>query len=107
MQLVLLRKQKAELYNQAVRWVKSDERTLADALDYVKAEAQRLKDKKEDLLKNLQEANSAACELQNEINKKEVDIGKLRTKVDSKILVINELTRISKEKDKSIKEWEE
>ena len=38
---------------------------------------------------------------------KEVDMGKLRTEVDSKVLVIHELTRISKEKDKSIKEWEE
>ena len=47
---------------------KSDERTLADALDYVKAEVQRLKYEKEDSLKNLQEANSVACELQNEIN---------------------------------------
>lgn len=34
-------------------------------------------------------------------------MGKLHTQVDLKILVIYELTRISKEKDKSTKEWEE
>ena len=34
-------------------------------------------------------------------------MGKLQTEVDSKALVINELTRITKEKDKSIKAWEE
>ena len=86
MQLVLLRKQKAELCEYIVKVTvtsslfsfdhsfsthvyfnlcrfKSDERTLADALDYVKAEAQKLNDEKEDLLKNLQEENSATCEL--------------------------------------------
>ena len=37
---------------------------------------------------------------------KDVDMDKLQTDVDLKILVINKLTHISKEKDKSIKTWE-
>lgn len=64
---MLLSKQKVELYEQTER---CDETTLADALEYVKVEVQRLKNEKEDLLKNLQKANSVACELQNKINNK-------------------------------------
>ena len=49
---------------------KSDERTLADSLDYEKVETKKLREEKEDLLKKLQEANSAAQKLQEEINSK-------------------------------------
>ena len=49
---------------------KSDEKTLADSLDYEKVETKKLRDEKEDLLKKFQEANSAAQKLQEEINSK-------------------------------------
>ena len=43
--------------------LKSDEKTLADSLDYEKAETKKLREEKEDLLKKLQETNSAAQNL--------------------------------------------
>ena len=49
---------------------KSDEKTLADSLDYEKVETKKLRKEKEDLMKKLQEANSAAQKLQGEINRK-------------------------------------
>ena len=49
---------------------KSDEKTLADSLDYEKAETKKLSEKNEDLLKRLQEANSAIQRLQGLINGK-------------------------------------
>ena len=49
---------------------KSDEKTLADSLDYEKAEMKKLSEKNEDLLKRLQEANSAIQRLQGLINGK-------------------------------------
>ena len=48
----------------------SDEKTLADSLDYEKEESRKLKEEKEGLLKRLQEANSATQRLQGEINSK-------------------------------------
>ena len=39
---------------------KSDEKALADSLDYEKVETKKLRDEKEDLLKQLREVNSAA-----------------------------------------------
>ena len=48
----------------------SDEKTLADSLDYEKEESRKLGEEKEDLLKKLQEANSATEKLQGEINSK-------------------------------------
>ena len=53
-----------------LRRFKSDEKTLADSLDYEKVETKKLREEKEDLLKKLQEANSAAQKLQGEINSK-------------------------------------
>ena len=50
--------------------VKSDEKTLADSVDYEKVETKKLREEKEDLLKKFQEANSAAQKLQEEINSK-------------------------------------
>ena len=49
---------------------KSDEKTLADSLDYEKAEVKKLSEKHEALLKRLQEANSAIQRLQGLINGK-------------------------------------
>ena len=49
---------------------KSDEKTLADSLDYEKVETKKLRDEKEDLLKQLREVNSAAQTLQEKINSK-------------------------------------
>ena len=46
--------------------LKSDEKTLADSLDYEKIETKKLREEKEDLLKKFQEANSAAQKLQEE-----------------------------------------
>ena len=48
----------------------SDEKTLADSLDYEKEESRKLGEKVGDLLKKLQEANSATERLQGEINSK-------------------------------------
>ena len=48
----------------------SDEKTLADSLDYEKVETKKLSEKNEDLLKRLQEANSAIQRLQGLINGK-------------------------------------
>ena len=48
----------------------SDEKTLADSLDYEKEESRKLREEKKDLLKKLQEANSATQKLQGEINSK-------------------------------------
>ena len=49
---------------------KSDEKTLADSLDYEKVETKKLREEKEGLLKKFQEANSAAQKLQEKINSK-------------------------------------
>ena len=49
---------------------KSDEKTLADSLDYEKIETKKLREEKEDLLKKFQEVNSAAQKLQEKINGK-------------------------------------
>ena len=49
---------------------KSDEKTLADSLDYEKVKTKKLREEKEDLLKKVQEANSVAQKLQEEINSK-------------------------------------
>lgn len=38
---------------------KSDEKTLADSLDYEKAETKKLSEKNEDFLNKIQEVNSA------------------------------------------------
>lgn len=59
----------------------SDKKTMTDTLDFEKVEAQKLRAEKEDLLKRFQEADSATHELQDEINKKEVELGKLGTEV--------------------------
>ena len=48
----------------------SDEKTLTDSLDYERVETRKLREEKEDLLKKLQEANSATQKLQGEINSK-------------------------------------
>ena len=48
----------------------SDEKTLADSLDYEKEESRKLREEKKDLSKKLQEANSATQKLQGEINSK-------------------------------------
>ena len=40
---------------------------MADSLDYEKVETKKLREEKEDLLKKLQEANSAAQKLQEKI----------------------------------------
>ena len=48
----------------------SDEKTLADSLDYEKEESRKLREEKEGLLKKLQEANSATQKLQGEVNSK-------------------------------------
>ena len=48
--------------------VEVDEKTLADSLDYEKVETKKLRDEKEDLLKQLREVNSAAQKLQGKIN---------------------------------------
>ena len=48
----------------------SDEKVLADSLDYEKEESRKLKEEKEGLLKRLQEANSATQRLQEKINSK-------------------------------------
>ena len=48
----------------------SDEKILADSLDYEKEESRKLKEEKEGFLKRLQEANSATQKLQGEINSK-------------------------------------
>ena len=48
----------------------SDEKTLADSLDYERVETRKLREEKEDLLKKLQEANSATQKLQGEVNSK-------------------------------------
>lgn len=48
----------------------SDEKTLTDSLDYEKEESRKLGEKIEDLLKKLQEANSATQKLQEKINSK-------------------------------------
>ena len=48
----------------------SDEKTLADSLDYEKEESRKLREEKKDLLQKLQEANSATQKLQGEINSK-------------------------------------
>ena len=49
---------------------KSDEKTLADSLDYEKVEAKKLRESEEGLLKKLQEANSTIQKLQERINSK-------------------------------------
>ena len=49
---------------------KSDEKTLADSLDYEKVETKKLTNEKEDLLKQLREVTSAAQTLQEKINSK-------------------------------------
>ena len=49
---------------------KSDEKTLTDSLDYEKVETKKLRDEKEDLLKQLREVTSAAQTLQEKINSK-------------------------------------
>ena len=43
---------------------KSNKKTLADSLDQEKVKTQRLRDEKLDLMKKLQEGNSAALDLQ-------------------------------------------
>ena len=48
----------------------SDEKTLADSLDYEKEELRKLGEKVGDLLKKLQEANSATVKVQEELNSK-------------------------------------
>ena len=48
----------------------SDEKTLADSLDYEKEESRKLREEREGLLKTLQEADSATQRLQGEINSK-------------------------------------
>ena len=42
---------------------KSDKKSLADALDHEKAEMEKLRDENLNLMKKLQEANSAAIDL--------------------------------------------
>ena len=49
---------------------KSDEKSLNDALDYEKAETEKLRGENLNLMKKLQEANSAALDLQSEIKSK-------------------------------------
>ena len=53
-----------------LRRFKSDEKTLADSLDYERVKTKKLRGEKEDLLKKLQEANSATQKLQGRINEK-------------------------------------
>ena len=48
----------------------SDEKTLADSLDYEKEESRKLGEKVGDLLKKLQEANSAVVKMQEKLNSK-------------------------------------
>ena len=48
----------------------SDEKTLADSLDYEKEKSRKLREEKKSLLKKLQETNSATQKLQGEINSK-------------------------------------
>lgn len=48
----------------------SDEKTLADSLDYEKEESRKLGEKVGDLLKKLQEANSTTVKMQEELNSK-------------------------------------
>ena len=48
----------------------SDEKTLADSLDYEKEESRKLREEKKDLVKKLQEVNSATQKLQGEVNSK-------------------------------------
>ena len=103
----------------------SDEKTLADSLDYEKEESRKLREEKKDLLKKLQEANSATQKLQGEVNSKcwtwnclchfdlylfnscffseqETDMRRLQNEVKDKSLVINEISRITKDKDQEI-----
>lgn len=49
---------------------KSDEKTLADSLDFEKVEMKKLSEKNKDLLNKLQEANSVIKKLQGLINGK-------------------------------------
>ena len=48
----------------------SDEKILADSLDYEKEESRKLREEKEALLKKFQEADSATQKLRGEINSK-------------------------------------
>lgn len=101
---------------------------MPNPLRISKIELQRLKTE-EDLLKNLKEANSVACELQNIIKTKSffdiclfrqiyflysfsyeekgTNVDKLQAELQPKSLVIEELNRIVREKENALKNWEE
>ena len=50
--------------------LKSNKKSLADSLDYEKVETKKLREEKEDLLKKLQEADSANRKLQGQLSGK-------------------------------------